>query len=378
LVVNLSHVQGNILKAFGKPNMLLSFFEFQNPDAAKSWLREIAEKLPSSQDVKDSKNEPWIHISLSAKGIKKLGLTLPPSRDSLHPEDFLVDDGDPFAVGMKSRSDVLGDSGNSDPKQWKQPFDSDTIDGVLIIASDNEDEPERLSDQIKEGAQKMQINFIGNQKGKGLKENGKDIEHFGFRDGISQPLVRGINDDKIAKLKDPPHQIPSDPEDFVLSGFEDNLSWVNEGSFLVYRRLQQDVDGFWDFMNSTATSVGMSPEKLAAKFVGRWKSGASLAKNDLDSDPGVSPTSDDNDFTYMEDDADGKITPRFSHIRKSFPRGDGVFDSIEKNKKANNRHRMLRRGIPYGTKQDKDKGLLFMCYQKKTLQCNLSLFKKYG
>ena len=365
--VKLENVQGNILKAFNKPNMLLIFFEFNNIDGARQWLSKIAQRIPTTQALvnspKEGKNAPeLLHVSLSANGIKKLGLTLPPSRESSHHEhEEHVEDGDPFSEGMKARASVLGDTGDSSPQQWKSPFDSNVIDGVLIIASDDEEQLTIIVNQIKDNAQKFEINFVGEQKGKGMKDdNKKEIEHFGFRDGVSQPLIKGVDDKKIKTSK----QIPLESKDFVLSNLEGDLSWANDGSFLVYRRLRQDVDGFWEFMNTKAAELGMTPEKLAAKFIGRWKSGAPLA-NHPESDPNTPEAADDNNFIYMNnDDSRGERTPRFSHIRKMYPRGDGESDDAEKNRITNNMHRILRRGIPYGTKGDNDKGLLFMCYQK--------------
>jgi len=194
-------------------------------------------------------------------------------------------------------------------------------------------------------------------------EEGKDKEHFGFRDGVSQPLIDGVSDESKKGQRFP-------PEDFVLT---DQDPWINEGSFMVFRRLAQDVSNFKIFMKKTSAKLGMSEDKLGAKFMGRWKSGAPLALDEFqDKDPKKEDLTDFNDFTYMDDDPDGKKTPRFSHIRKTNPRGDGGFATKEENLKANNTHRMLRRGAPYGKEFDEndpksadvERGLLFMCYVK--------------
>lgn len=57
-----------------------------------------------------------------------------------------------------------------------------------------------------------------------------------------------------------------------------NRQWTNDGSFMVFRRLSQDFEGFWKFMNDNCQKFGLTAEGLAAKFVGRWTSGAPLAK----------------------------------------------------------------------------------------------------
>ena len=100
----------------------------------------------------------------------------------------------------------------------------------------------------------------------------------------------------------------------------------------MYRRLRQDVSGFWNFVRKISKTVNLSPEQLASKFVGRWDSGAPLAKYPHN-DPNSPESSDDNDFEYMEDnsghpdDPRGLKTPRFSHIRKVYPRDDGLLKS---------------------------------------------------
>jgi Dyp-type peroxidase family len=366
--VNFSNVQGNILKGFNKPHMRLIFFNFSNLNASKKWLRLVADRIPNTQDLimaskefkekrkKDKTYRPqetWLHISLSARGIKKLG-------KNLH-----LFNSDPFVKGMKKRADFLGDYGKNSPKNWIEPFKTIGVDGVLIIASDQIDDADAAVINAIVEATEMGITVAGIQKGTGItNEQGKNVEHFGFRDGVSQPLVKGI-DTKVKENDD-----IFEANDFVLSGADD--VWMNEGSFLVFRRLQQDVNGFWNFVRKTSKVVGLSPEQLASKFVGRWDSGAPLARYP-NSDPKCPASSEENDFEFVmrengqPDDPRGVKTPRFSHIRKVYPRDDGL-STPDKNEEESDKHRILRRGIPYGTQisdaANTDRGLLFMCYQK--------------
>jgi Dyp-type peroxidase family len=267
---------------------------------------------------------------------------------------------------MKNRAHILGDYGKSAPVNWIEPFKSIGMAGVLIIASDQVDDADAATINELSEASEMGIIAVGIQKGTAItNETGNKVEHFGFRDGVSQPLIKGI-DDARAKGNDEFFE----PSDFVLAG--PDYGWANEGSFLVYRRLRQDVNGFWNFVRKTSKAINLSPEQLASKFVGRWDSGAPLAKYP-DNDPNSLESADDNDFEYMidshghPDDPRGFKTPRFSHIRKVYPRDDGL-STPKKNSEENDRHRILRRGIPYGKQMSKidnmDRGLLFMCYQK--------------
>ena len=87
------------------------------------------------------------------------------------------------------------------------------------------------------------------------------------------------------------------PHFFVTSQLTDDLAWANNGSFYVFRKLEQDVDGFWAFMNKKGSDLGMLPEMLAAKLVGRWKSGAPLSRFP-NGDPHIPEESEFNDFKY--------------------------------------------------------------------------------
>ena len=156
-------------------------------------------------------------------------------------------------------------------------------------------------------------------------------------------------------------------------------AWARNGSFVVYRRLRQDVAAFRQAMTDQAGPAGITPEQLGAKITGRWPSGAPLAR--VPGEPKhLDPTASDPSITYfavLEDqrinnfdyrqDPDGTAVPRAAHIRKSNPRADQLPDGDK-----SSRHRMLRRGITYGSEfqqgetpygetvpSQQDRGLLF-------------------
>jgi Dyp-type peroxidase family len=380
----LADVQGNILKSFGKPNMWLLYFRFDDA-RIRDWLRDLTQRnpkiIPSTLDLLDASNEikrkretnpdfepseTWLHISLSYSGITTLGLSAPPSTQNRNRAD-------PFEMGMKHRA-VLEDLGPSAPEGWIEPFKLKTsngndvstkIDALFIVASDKTADGQKEVDKLKKEARlRGVVSLREPQRGKAIIRKKHQIEHFGFHDGISQPLIRGVDDAHIAELKTYTQNVLA-PEDFVLSGLTGSVQWANNGSFLVYRRLRQDVHDFWDFMDSKSRELSIGKEELAAKFFGRWKSGGSLAKHSA-GDPG-NYSSADNDFLYERNDPQGLHTPKFSHIRKVNPR-DTDDDT--------NSHRILRRGIPYGpwwkkgvrADRNEDRGLLFICYQRDIAQ----------
>lgn len=383
----LDDVQGNILKGFNKPYAWLIFFKFYDPantTQARRWLGRLssahyhdlptipstADLIRSSEEINSRRSvdtdyqpkETHLHIAFTKHGIEAMGLTVPPSKgvytgrgmESRIKSQNLDKDGDPFYLGMKNRTAQMGDFLQSRSQLWKEPFRSSTIDILLIIAYDDQAEGEEKSEKLKKQAENNGLASYPNvEKGSAIIRNNKQFEHFGFRDGISQPLIKGIDEKYISQ-----RTIYKDefcPEDFILSGLVGNLEWANNGSFMALRILRQDVQAFWNFMSSTGPKFGLTKDELAAKFCGRWRGGASLTKNP-DDPPG-------NDFIFGKDDDRGERTPRFSHIRKVNPR--------DLNEDINN-HRILRRGIPYGPEwqegdpdsSNKERGLLFICYQR--------------
>jgi Dyp-type peroxidase family len=434
-VIDLSDVQGNILKGFNKPNVRLIFFKFDDPYETMKWLKDLAERIPNTIDLINASNnfyerrrndpyyesqETWLHVSLSETGVDKLGLEPPPSRGiyegiglktTMHDPDPTMKYQDPFAQGMKARHIELGDvdgANKNDPKNWVEPYRTKAPHCLVIVAGDQDDDVGLYTSKLIHEATKVGSVCVGLEIGKAIEnEQGKQVEHFGFRDGVSQPLIAGVDlptstsGPRIVKTDNQKRKNNPDkfyPQDFVLSGFtgkfEPTYGYANNGSFLVFRRLRQNVPAFWQFMSECEKHLQEPPEKIAATIVGRWKSGAPLATYDS-SDPVAPDFSDDNDFVYLrnrdtrkaKNDPIGERTATFAHIRLANPRDSKPRDmthgntSPTANIKENAKHKILRRGIPYGptwAKQNRkmnkvnldqinreaDRGLLFICFQR--------------
>jgi Dyp-type peroxidase family len=169
-------------------------------------------------------------------------------------------------------------------------------------------------------------------------------EHFGYRDRLSQPVVEGTGE-----VPTPGSGAPLKPGEFFL-GYPDESGLVaglpqpeilsRNGSFLAYRRLQEHVGAFRDFLQQH----GDTPEEqelIAAKLMGRWRSGAPLVLAPDKDDPALGADMQrNNNFNYKEMDPLGYAVPLGAHIRRMNPRDTA----------ANmNRRRMIRRGGTYGT-----------------------------
>jgi Dyp-type peroxidase family len=245
-------------------------------------------------------------------------------------------------------------------------------------------------------------------------------EHFGFKDGISQPGIRGTlpTGDRLtprhsgAALIDIEYAAPGVPLVCVgqfLLGYAQQVDvaprtagpaavlgpkpyapdpnavapwWAFNGSFLVFRRLAQDVAAFRTFTEQAAASVsasGISAERLAALIVGRWPSGASLMRAPNSDDPAQALAHNVNAFAYGDENAalrlaidhSGTVCPVSAHLRKVNPRD---IDTDQGAASATLVRRLLRRGIPFGPPFDlegareQERGLLFLSFQSSITQ----------
>jgi deferrochelatase/peroxidase EfeB len=204
------------------------------------------------------------------------------------------------------------------------------------------------------------LTVIYNETGHDLSyysEDRRGKEHFGFKDGISQPAIRGRLSDGIKDFltprleptsEDNPFEIEytsrGDPlvaaGEFVLGYPTQNDLYpkmvnpsefipelLRNGSYLVFRRLRQDIDGFENFIDKEAKRLqslqafgDLSCKKLKALLVGRWPSGSPLALSPNKDDLNMAKDSDKNNQFRYGDDENGYKTPTFSHIRKVNPR----------------------------------------------------------
>ena len=137
------------------------------------------------------------------------------------------------------------------------------------------------------------------------------------------------------------------------------------GTFLVYRKLRQDVATYRRQLRRAAERFPGSEELLKAKIVGRWPDGTPLILSPDAPDPAIANDKmRNNAFSYC-DDAEGMGCPVGGHIRRANPR-----DSLPFEGKLVNRHRMIRRGISYGPElpegvddDGEERGLIFTALQ---------------
>lgn len=396
--VDLSDVQGLIIKGYGSlPHACFLLLHFNNPTAAKIWLGdlELTDSKTSSLTISHAKNIAFTHEGLVVLGITK-DVSKTFSRE--------------FEEGMVTphRQRILYDFGESDPLNWNwgKPSDEKPVHASLLIYGKTEDILNEVLSEEKERLALAEVD-IKQELDSGLLPENK--EHFGFRDGIAQPVIKNAdrNEEKehpanlinpgefifgyineydkyiesptISKEEDPDNLLEQDKNDPTRKDLGRN------GSMMVFRQMQQDVVSFWKFMDEAASNQKAdynkrNKEALAAKMVGRWPDGSPLVKCPVSSNP-EHGTFDN--FGYAEKDFDGHKCPIGSHIRRANPRDNLVRNSKnpkhdrEESEKVMKRFRIIRRGRPYGKpisttmnpdeiinsgETDKNRGIHFICF----------------
>jgi Dyp-type peroxidase family len=373
-------IQGNILAGFLKDHQTFLFLELPDRNRGRAWLAELVpprgpSRIASTREVATFNrqfsearrnrggDDPedlkalWVNLGLTESGLERL------APDRRHEwEGF-----EAFAEGAAARAGRLRDTGASDPSEWVVGHPDQTIDAVLTVAADDIDDLRIELERMRALAARRGAAIVFEEYGATLRGVRAGHEHFGFKDGISQPAVAGFDDG--SKPRHGSDELVAAGE-FVLGhdreGGEKSWphpEWMGDGSFQVFRRLGQDVAGWWTQVIRAVGSLPpddpMTADLLGAKLVGRWRSGTPLARARERDNRSAQDRSLDNDFDYA-DDGQGHKTPRFAHIRKMYPR-DRKFDD--------KRRRILRRGIPFGrpfdpaggrgSGVDAERGLLF-------------------
>ncbi|MGC4051099.1 MAG: Dyp-type peroxidase [Paludibaculum sp.] len=345
----LEQLQGNILKGHGRDHTALILISLRSNPEDRAAFRAFAGKTVTSAQEQSRQSarrnetggrEVFGNLFLSVWGYLKLGYPW-----SVLQGAFLDPDADSgllnwFLLGMEHTGWALADP----PRTEWEPQYFERQDAMLLLACSD-----RAQLELAVADAKSEISgfgtVLGDEWGRNLYRSGKAIEHFGFADGISQTNFFAV---------DPAAEGPSR----IL--FRDALAG-NElafGSFLVYRKLEQNVKAFRDAETSIATAIGLNGNdtgRAGAMMIGRFRDGTPLVDSH---EPLGLPLPDDH-FDFTQDPV-GARCPFHAHIRKMNP---------DRNKES----RMVRRGVPYGSHDptqegveppERGNGLLFLSFQR--------------
>jgi Dyp-type peroxidase family len=237
---------------------------------------------------------------------------------------------------------VVGDVDESDPARWEFGGPSNPVHALVIVSTRDSTELEALAAKYRAfvaGLPDVETAYL--QAGWHAPDG---REHFGFHDPINQPAIEGSGVDPH------PGQLPIVKAGEFVLGYPDEHGQMvlpsppilgRNGSYVVVRKFHQKVAEFRAFLACKSASPAEA-EKLGAKMVGRWPSGAPLVLAPDHDDPslGADPCRND-DFLYDPVDPKGLRCPLGSHIRRANPRNTAGVLGVQ-------RHRILRGGSLYG------------------------------
>ena len=324
MTLDLADIQGLFARGYGDLRAAaFLLLGIEDPAAARRWLGDTAGAITSSEARPD---ERALNLAFTSPGLSRLGL----------PEAALAMFSNEFVAGMTTphRSRILGDLDENAPERWEWGSPSGSrIDVALLLYARDAEGLRRFEDEQTRG---LAAGGLALRHRLGTSDL-DDFEPFGFRDGISQPVVEGLSKTGppettvragefvlgypneygqytgrplLDAAADPARMLPRDAEGSGRADLGRN------GSYLVVRQLRQDVPGFWGYVDRVTrrpdgTSDPQARLRLASKMVGRWPSGAPLTLAPEADDPSLAAA---NDFGYHELDRAGSPLPgRLAH-----------------------------------------------------------------
>ena len=311
------------------------FLTFREPSAGRTWLRTMTEKVTTAAAVRSGRLDArWVTVALSWNGIRALGL------DDLSLASFPKE----FRQGMAARAEVLGLTGANDPVHWRGGLAGPDLHAIVILFARDVPERERcLIEHKKFLSQCPGVEVLSFLNLEAIPPFDYAHEHFGYRDRLSQPVIEGASEEPL------PGSGPAiKPGEFFLGYPDEEGSGVDvpksetllrNGSYLAYLMIEEHVGAFRDFLRQQGETHEQQ-ELVAAKLMGRWRSGAPLVLTPEKDDPKLAgDLQRTNDFDYGKMDPHGYGCPLGAHIRRMNPRDTA----------ANmNRRKMIRRGGTYG------------------------------
>lgn len=377
----LANLQGNILKGHGRDHTTHIFLEFKKGKEGeiKKWLSQLGKEHVTSfkkqlneRDLFKRNRVPgklFTSVFISAAGYRQLGFADINSK--------FTDQA--FLAGMKSRQAVLKDPPAG---KWEKGF-RNKIHAMVLLADDNIN---RMAVAAKEilGEINGFCKLCTIEYGNAIRNANQDgLEHFGYVDGVSQPLFLKDEVDEYmryhgvdAKTGKNLHFNPAAAKELVLIAdpYAPAENKKNAfGSLFVFRKLEQHVKGFKEAEEEIGKQLYKDDndeekrELAGAYLVGRFEDGTPVTLSD---EEGLIGSGRFNNFNY-DGDKEGNKCPFFAHIRKVNQRKQDAG-----NKETHN-YIMARRGITYGHRNvdtatdpcpeqmpEGGVGLLFMSFQQ--------------
>jgi Dyp-type peroxidase family len=365
----LDAIQGNVLQGYSytkHPLAAYVWLRFAGADAGRRWLALVADDVTTAARW-ERPPAATRNVALTADGLRALGVA----------EELLSTFSQEFLAGMRDRAeDPLGDVGPSAPQTWPAPFDGQPLHALLTIyAGDEAALAELVADAPADGVEVVHVMRAGMLS---PRDGDPAREHFGFTDGFSQPSFRGVRyADRQPKGNGVPLRFGRWRRlalgELVLGYVDEDLVYPEmpggalgpDSTYMVWRRLHQDVAAFRAWTLGAAGGDARGAAKVRAQIVGRWTDGTPLGSHPDGPDRAVSLDPERRNGVRYRSDAHGSGCPLGAHVRRANPR-----DGLPFGHKLTFRHRIMRRGMPYGpelshdptpAEQEAERGLVFVC-----------------
>ncbi|HEY5198095.1 MAG TPA: Dyp-type peroxidase [Solirubrobacteraceae bacterium] len=362
--LDLPRIQGFVVRGYAFAVAGYLFLRIDDVDRAAAWISEITEDVQTAATW-SVKPDSGVNLAFTYAGLRRLEL----------PDACLAGFPEEFRQGMAARAELLGDTGDSAPSNWEGGLGTDQIHVLVMISAKHREALDAHDKRLRDAlARNGGLSVIYDDIGTALPQA---KEHFGYTDGFAQPSIEGSGVRSLpgqgAVTKDGGWR-PIRAGEFIL-GYADEEGVLPaappaselacNGSYLVYRKLYQDVAKFRARLTESARLYPGGEELLAAKIVGRWRDGTPLELSPGAQDPTIVADEDRNNASRYSADPDGLRCPIGAHVRRVNPRDSLPFDG-----QLVNRHRLIRRGIPYGPvlppgapDDGKDRGVIFITLQ---------------
>jgi len=367
--LNLCDIQGFVSRGYTFHFARYLLATIHEAEAGRAFSGRLLGEVTTGEKWVNGKPESTLNVAFTYNGLAKLGLPQPTL------QSFPVE----FVQGMKARAKILGDTGADGPEHWDPVWqDGERVHMWIAVYADTtpaiDAKCKKISDWMAatHGASVLQSQDAG-----ALFIDGKwtTKEHFGYTDGFGNPDFEGLVRDTVpgqGKLTDDGKWVPLATGEYLL-GYPDEASELpvspvpyllaTNGTFMVYRKLHENVTAFRKYLEEKGGQYGGGKEKLASKFVGRWRDGTPVELSPEKPDQSIVQDNNRNTDIKYGKDPDGTRCPIGSHIRRTNPRDAFGFDG-----KLVNRRRIMRRGLPYGeyvpedqpARDEDDRGIIFM------------------
>ncbi len=374
--LDVADIQGNVLRGYRFPVARHCFYHVHDAPLARETLRALLRHVTSAHD-EHHEGGRWSHgvkprsavnVAFTWRGLEALGV----------PQPALWGFPEEFRAGMRARAGVLLDFGASAPERWEPLWQGDAVHVAVMIAANGAESRDERAEWLSELVGRYGgLTLVDTQDAAMEQVDGRMREHFGYLDGFGNPDIVGApgrTRPGRGKLAGRDGWSALAPGEFLL-GCRNEAGEVaptpppsllfRNGTFMVYRKLHQNVATFRRFLREEGARYRGGPALLAAKLMGRWPDGTPVMRSPDHPDPEVAADNARNsDFRYGSD-PHGRQCPLGAHIRRANPRDALGFDGI-----TVNRRRLIRRGIPYGAytpddapgTDDGEHGLLFIAF----------------